>query len=290
MRIRAALKKVVRPVADHVTHAATRRALPALERLPHPFAKPIAQAVRETIDGDISRDEAALIDRIEQRRAALGADESLIEFMDFGAGKADNTRSLEEAAHGHATRVTVQQVAQASKSPRYCLLLYKLIRHLEPDTVLEMGTCVGISASYQAAALKKNGRGRLKTLEGAQEVARIARKTLEINQLDNADVVTGPFHETLLAEMQGIGRIDFLFNDGHHDGAAVLQYFEQSVPYLASPAIVFVDDINWSDSMNKSWQALKTDARTAFSVDFGANGLVVWDPDAGSSTDIVLKI
>jgi predicted O-methyltransferase YrrM len=45
--------------------------------------------------------------------------------------------------------------------------LFKLVRTLQPATIVELGTCIGISAAYQAAAQQINHRGRIVTLEGS---------------------------------------------------------------------------------------------------------------------------
>ena len=41
---------------------------------------------------------------------------------------------------------------------------------------MELGTCIGISAAYQAAAIKLNEKGKLITLEGSVERTKIANE------------------------------------------------------------------------------------------------------------------
>ena len=60
-----------------------------------------------------------------------------------------------------------------------------------------MGTAVGISAAYQAAALALNGRGTFTTLEGAEPLADIARDNLRRLGLGMVEVVVGRFEDTL---------------------------------------------------------------------------------------------
>ena len=40
-------------------------------------------------------------------------------------------------------------------------ILFRLIRNLEPSSCVELGSCVGISASYQAGALSLNKKGQI---------------------------------------------------------------------------------------------------------------------------------
>jgi hypothetical protein len=45
------------------------------------------------------------------------------------------------------------------------LFLYCLARALAPAAVLELGTCLGVSAAYLSAALEANGSGQLVTID-----------------------------------------------------------------------------------------------------------------------------
>ena len=89
-----------------------------------------------------------------------------------------------------------------------------------------MGTAVGISAAYQAAALALNGRGTFTTLEGAEPLADIGR-----------------FEDTLDAVLERRRPVDYVFVDGRHDRQATLAYFEQTIPFLAETAFLIFDDI-----------------------------------------------
>ena len=74
---------------------------------------------------------------------------------------------------------TLGDMTRSSTSPRWAYLLFRLIRELRPESVLEMGSCVGISACYQAAALELNGAGKLLTLEGAPVLAARTARSIE---------------------------------------------------------------------------------------------------------------
>jgi predicted O-methyltransferase YrrM len=146
----------------------------------------------------------------------------------------------------------------SSKRPFWCRFLYRLVRSTQPKRCLELGSCVGISASYIAAAMKENGFGKLTTLEGSPSLADIARQTLAGLGLGNAQVVTGRFSDTLPGVL-GHSQFDFVFIDGHHDRDATIQYFEQILPH-ATGTIVF-DDITWSQGMLEAWAVVSRHAR-----------------------------
>ncbi|MEW5251668.1 O-methyltransferase, partial [Microbulbifer sp. 2201CG32-9] len=171
----------------------------------------------------------------------------------------------------------VSEITAASKPKFWATILFKMIRKLEPLACVELGSCVGISASYQASALKINGKGNIITLEGSDEIANIAKDTFETFGIKNASVVTGPFHETLSGVFETSKPIDFFFNDGHHDHDAVIRYFNQVIPYLSDAAVIIFDDISWSSGMRKAWMEIENNERVSASIDLNTMGIALID-------------
>src|SRR5688572_15500482 len=102
--------------------------------------------------------------RVEGLRRKLLQDSRLFVIEDFGAGG----RFLEKHEK------TINSIARnAAKSKKYGQLLFRMIKHYQPATILELGTSLGITTSYLALA-KPNAR--LMTMEGAREIAGVARQ------------------------------------------------------------------------------------------------------------------
>jgi predicted O-methyltransferase YrrM len=170
--------------------------------------------------------------------------------------------------------VPLGEVARrACKRPVWCRLLYTLVEQLQPHCVLELGSCVGISTSYLASALP-NG-SKLYSLEGSSDFHRIARLHLEELRLDaRCELITGLFQDTLPTLLDGRSRFDLIFVDGHHDGKATVEYFDQLKPYCSATATFVFDDIDWSDGMREAWKHIKVDPLVAAAADFREIGLV----------------
>jgi len=198
-----------------------------------------------------------------------------IAVVDYGAGSGESRRTKEEMDSGVPSTALVADICKVSKPAFWATFLFKLIRKLEPSSCVELGSCVGISAAYQATALRLNGKGRLQTLEGSPEVARLAQETLVSLQLPAASVITGPFHKTFRDVLASAQPIDFFFNDGHHDHDAVMRYFEESLPHLSREAVMVFDDISWSPGMRKAWTEIEADKRVIASVDLQVIGVAV---------------
>lgn len=241
----------------------------------------VRRALRASVFGLPSDAERQWTADIESLRSRLLGDERELSVMDFGAGSGDVELTEAEMAKGRPKTLTVAEACAVSKPRRWALLLFHLVRGLRPRVCIEMGTCVGVSAAYQAAALRLNGDGRLITLEGALPLAELAAGNLKELGLDHARVVPGRFQDTLEGVLQEHAPVDFVFVDGHHDEHATLGYFGRVVPHLAAGAVLVFDDISWSAGMARAWSSIASDPRVAHALDLGAVGLCIMASDRG---------
>jgi predicted O-methyltransferase YrrM len=152
-----------------------------------------------------------------------------------------------------------------------------LVRKLEPTALIELGTCLGVSAAYQAAALRINGKGSLTTIEGAAPLAGLSEKNLQRLGLDNAVVVCGRFQDKLDGVLKENRPIDYAFIDGHHDEIATIAYYHSLVPSLSSNAVIVFDDISWSDGMHRAWNRILQTESVGFSLDLRGMGICLLD-------------
>lgn len=250
----------------------------------------IGIAIQESLARELSLEEQKAITSIEERRAFLLSSNQEIAVVDYGAGSPDSNRTRETMEKGSRSRQPVSKIATASKPEFWATMLLKMIRKLEPSSCVELGSCVGISASYQAAALAMNGKGAIVTLEGSDEIADLAKQTLAQMGLENASVVTGPFHETLGAVFESAKPVDFFFNDGHHDHDAVLRYFNQAIPYLADGAVIVFDDISWSPGMRKAWTEIVNDERVSAAIDLHTIGVALMDKSMDTKESFTIPL
>jgi predicted O-methyltransferase YrrM len=233
----------------------------------------VVAAIKQAAVGRGSADERNWVKRVELMRALLSTSPALLEIEDFGAGAGHKFDTGEQRTRNVVTK-TLGDMTGSSKPPQWAYLLFRLIRELKPESVVEMGACVGISASYQAAALELNGTGRLVTLEGADVLAERSSHTLsELNLGHRSEVRLGQFSDTLGPTISDLAPVGFAFIDGHHVESATLEYTEQLLPAMADEAIFVYDDINWSDGMRNAWAKIVADPRFALTVDLGSVGI-----------------
>lgn len=255
----------------------TRRELERLDRSPHPAGPKLARAIRAVVDGTASPEERAWAGRIESLRRELLASTDELEIVDYGAVEPGMDVTSDEMYAGRHVHRRVGEICKsASKPPQWAFVLLELVRAFAPERCVELGTSLGISASYEAAALALNGSGRLTTLEGADAVAERARRNFESLGLDDRiEVVVGRFQDTLGPVLERVGPVDYAFVDGHHDRDATVAYFEQLTPRLAPEALLVFDDISWSAGMAEAWTTIRSSPGVTLSVDLFKVGVCV---------------
>jgi len=211
----------------------------------------------------------------EELRRKLLRDKTEIDIRDFGAGF---------GGYNFNRRTISYIVRNSVRQPRYARLLFRMVRHLKPGVILELGTSVGISALYMAAG---NPGARLVTLEGCPSTAALARTSFSLFPEYNIILEEGRFDEVLPDVLSRLPFIDFLFVDGHHRYQPTIDYVGACYGKLSSNAVVVVDDINWSPEMRRAWSFLKADPRFTLSIDLFMMGLLFKSPDLSKQNLLV---
>lgn len=161
-----------------------------------------------------------------------------------------------------------------SISLHYGKLLYNLISEYKPDSMIELGTSLGIGTLYMALA---NPSGNVFTIEGSPEKASLASSILN-KSVSNIEVITGSFDEQLTKILEKVGKTDFVFIDGNHKKESTLRYFEEILTYSHANTILVFDDINWSPGMMEAWEEIEQHEKTRVSLDLFRMGIVLLNP------------
>lgn len=226
----------------------------------------------------INTQEKNLIDIIESIRNHQSGknDEISLEMTD--QGNIDQSHNEDTTKDSESATTTIGEMCRKSSlDPFWCFLLFKIIRELKPVSYLGLGTCMGISACYQATALKLNEAGKMTSMEGVSSLCEIARENFKKVGLDNIHIVSGRFQQTLDTKLTDIPPIDYAFIDGHHDEKAIWIYFEKIIQHLADRTILVFDDINWAPGMKRVWKRICKEPRTNMSFDLHRIGLCTID-------------
>jgi predicted O-methyltransferase YrrM len=199
---------------------------------------------------------------IESIREELKSNDSEISVPDFGAGSRKQLNN----------RRKISAIANSSLKPKkYSQLFFRIVHYYKPLSVLEIGTSLGITTSYLSFA---NPNANVITMEGAPEVAAVAKSNFDHLGLSNIKIVEGNFDKTLPVANSQLSAADFAFIDGNHRKEPTLNYFHQLLDKANESSIFVFDDIHWSKEMEKAWNAIKQHPSVTLTIDLFFIGIV----------------
>nr|AIA13261.1 Methyltransferase domain protein [uncultured bacterium] len=203
-----------------------------------------------------------VFNKIEQVRKALLRNTSLLTIKDFGAG----------SAVAKANRRSIRQIATSSLKPKkFGQLFFRMVQYYKPFTIVELGTSLGITASYFAAA---NPTSKVYTLEGSESVANVAHENFQQLGISNISLIRGNFNDTLPVLLQRLNAIDLAFIDGNHRRQPTINYFEQLLKKADENSVFIFDDIHWSREMEEAWQYIQQHPSVTLSIDLFFIGII----------------
>lgn len=162
---------------------------------------------------------------------------------------------------------TYSDAAKVSRRGAGARALYSVAAEYRPRTILELGTNIGISAAYLAAA-----GGNVTTLDASAYRLRLARRLHDSLGLKISHV-HGKFIDTLPDVLKQLPPVELAFIDGHHQYQPTLDYFEMISAHAAPGCVYIFDDIRYSRAMWKAWRELKV--RFEATADMGGMGVAI---------------
>jgi predicted O-methyltransferase YrrM len=203
---------------------------------------------------------------LENLRQELISDRTQIEITDFGAGskhtsKNSNKKSISEIARHSAITTKKAQ------------LLFRLVEHFKPKTILELGTSLGISTLFMALAAD-NHETQIITFEGCKQIAEKARENFEELEQENIEIIIGNIDQTLPKSLPSFPLLDFIFLDANHRYEPTISYFNQVLEKCHKDTLIILDDIHWSEGMEKAWKEIIQHKQVTVSIDLFQVGLI----------------
>lgn len=188
-------------------------------------------------------------------------DERLIQVTDFGAG----------ANRSHYRKIS--SIARTSNQPKISRLLHNYCTTYKPDTIVELGTSLGLSTLYMAMV---TSQGRIHTIEGCPHISALALSHFERFNAENIELITGDLDQSLPKLLTKLNAIDLLFVDANHRYEPTVRYFTQCLPKFHEGTVVVLDDIHWSGSMERAWEELKNHPQVSLSADLFYAGILLF--------------
>ena len=205
-------------------------------------------------------------------RNSLLENKNTIEVTDFGAGSRvfkSNTRSINQIAKN------------AGIACKRAELLFRIVNYFQPNTILEIGTSLGLATSALSLGLESktnratlNKNAKVVTLEGCPNTMAIAKNQCQLQNLNNIEFVNTEFSSYLHNCQLNTEHCQLIYFDGNHSKKATLDYFELLLPSITNDSVWIFDDIHWSSDMEEAWEIIKNHPKVTVTIDTFQWGIV----------------
>ena len=199
---------------------------------------------------------------LEKYRNSLLQNKNFIEVKDFGAGSKvfkSNKRQISKIAQS------------AGISTKRAELLFRIVNYFQPDSILEIGTSLGLATSALSLG---NPKSKIQTLEGCLNTMTIAKKQLQLQNLNNIELINTEFSNYFKTNNQQPTTHNLIYFDGNHSKKATLEYFEQLLPTISNDSVWIFDDIHWSLEMEIAWKTIQNHPKVKVTIDTFQWGIV----------------
>jgi predicted O-methyltransferase YrrM len=202
-------------------------------------------------------------------RKSLLNNHTTIEVTDFGAGSRVFTSNL---------RRVFAIAKNAGISPKRAKLLFRMVRYFQPESILEIGTSLGLATSALSLGNSSRKFGtKIITLEGCPNTLEVTKKMFQISSFNlnyhNIEFINTEFSSYLET---ATGNCDWklILFDGNHSKKATLEYFEILLPSISNDSVWIFDDIHWSKGMEEAWEFIKNHPKVTVSIDTFQWGII----------------
>ncbi|MBO7571546.1 MAG: class I SAM-dependent methyltransferase [Bacteroidales bacterium] len=201
---------------------------------------------------------SSFVDCCEYRLNML-ADDTMLNVRDFGTGNSGQ-RKVKDIARRSSTDV------------RYGGVMQKIIDAFKVESILELGTSVGIGTMFLA---RTNAKAEVTTVEGCPETSKFAKSEFAKRKIANVNFINDDFDHLFASNALKDQHFDLAFIDGNHTSEATIRYFDNIIKrYNNKKSIIIVDDINWSRDMYDAWKEISSRMPDSLRVNLFRMGII----------------
>ena len=191
--------------------------------------------------------------QIKQYKQNVLANSNTIEVTDFGAGSHvanNNTRKVSQIAKNAGT------------TTRRAKLLFRLTQYFKCNTILELGTSLGIATHAMSLG---HPESKITTIEGCPNISKFSEDNFKNLKLSNIEIIIGNISE-IIQNLKS-NTYDLIFFDGNHQKEATIHYFEILLSTAHNDTVFIFDDIYWSKEMTEAWETIIQHPKVTVSID-----------------------
>lgn len=229
----------------------------------HGVHSPLAYRLCE--DVFYNEDSFYAFEKLHLVRKKLLINETELEIEDFGAGSKtfiSNQRKIKDIA------------AKGISTAKQAELLFKLLHFFKSETIIELGTSLGLTTCYLASVSSKS---TVYSIEGSTTLTQFAKALAKHQNLANIEFISGNFDPQFKHVLERIEKLDFLYVDGNHSYEASKRYFDLALTKKHNHSVFVFDDIYWSKAMTQAWNEIKQHPHVRLSIDTFYFGILIFD-------------
>ncbi len=207
-------------------------------------------------------------------RKELLQNSNSINVTDFGAGSRvfkSNTRKIADIAKN------------AGISKKRARLLLRLTTYFKPNTVLELGTSLGMATTAIALG---NLNTTITTVEGCPKTHDFSKQQFKQHQLKNICALNNDFDSYFKSNTE---YFDLVYFDGNHQKKATLNYFYSLIEQAQNDTVFIFDDIHWSKEMQEAWEEIKKHKKVKITIDTFYWGFVFFREETKHKEHFIIR-
>ena len=191
---------------------------------------------------------------LQRYRNSLLENMNFIDVFDFGAGSKVFKSNIRQISKIAKTAGITQKRTQ---------LLFRIVNYFQPESILEIGTSLGLATSALSLG---NPKTKIVTLEGCPNSLAVAKSQISYYKFKNIEFINTEF-SCYLNQIPSLGVWGLIYFDGNHQKQATLDYFELLLPTISNESIWIFDDIHWSKEMEEAWEIIQNHSKVTVTID-----------------------
>lgn len=158
-------------------------------------------------------------------------------------------------------------------SEAYLQMLFRFVHALKPNTMVEMGTSIGLTSAYLATP---NTKARLLTVGNDAELMKLAAMNLQKVGADHVQLFESGWNEAKNVWRE-VDCCDFLFFSSKFPAEYVRDVWDQGASKMTDAAVVVMADIYRDKERMDVWQELQKCEKVRVCLDLHHYGLLFFD-------------
>lgn len=176
---------------------------------------------------------------------------------------------------GKLRRRTVGEIVEREAiKPKHGALLFRLANYFKPQSILQLGSSMGLSTLYltsYASGLK------CIALENIPEFAPIARIAYEKGARNPVDLRTGSNKELLPQALEELKQVDFVFFNTLYEQPDNVWLFNECTKYVHDGSLFVFEGIKASRKMREFWKEICACPEVTVTIDLYSMGIVFFN-------------